>query len=328
MPGAPITSSPDSPADPGLVSVVLNFLDAERFIEEAIQSVYAQSYPAWELLLIDDGSSDASTTIAKRHAASDPGRVRYLEFPGHENRGASAARNLGLREARGEFVAFLDSDDLWLPKRLEWSVELLRSYPTADMAYGESEYWYSWTGEGAPHADRVQPQGFDADRVVAAPELLVRYLTHTAAVPCPTSITVRRDAALSCGGFVEAFRGMHDDQAFMARFCLYHDAYVARECWDRYRQHDASLCAVAEREGAVALARQAYLRWLRGFLEEQGMPGTRVWDALVYAEQVERYPGKSLRARVGRMMLRAFTRARMLTRPRVRPVPPSSPLPP
>jgi glycosyltransferase involved in cell wall biosynthesis len=278
--------------------------------------VYTQSYSAWELLLIDDGSTDESTAIAKRHAASDAQRVRYLEFTGHENRGASAARNLGIREARGEFIAFLDADDIWFPERLERGVALLREHPSAAMAYGESEYWYSWAGEAAPYSDRVQRHGFNADRIVPAPELLVRYLTHSAALPCMNSLTARRTALVSCGGFVESFRGMHDDQAFLARFCLRHDVYVARECWDRYRQHEASLCAQAERQGEVALARQAYLRWLRGFLEEQGLRGTRVWDALRYAERVEPYLTGGLRARLGRILLRAFTRARMTVLPR------------
>ena len=316
MPRALANPSPGSAVDRGLVSVVLNFLNAERFIDEAIASVYAQSYPAWELLLVDDGSTDRSAAIARGYATTDPGRVRYLEFPGHENRGASAARNLGMLEAHGEFIAFLDADDFWYPERLARSVELLCLHPAAAMAYGQSEYWYSWVGEDASHPDRVQPQNFAADRVVRAPELLIRYLTHAAAVPCPTSMTLRRTAALSCGGFVESFRGMNDDQAFLARFCLRHDAYVAQECWDRYRQHERSLCAVAERQGQVASARQVYLAWLRGFLEAQGMRGTRVWDALLYAEGVERYAGGGLRARLGRAMLRARTRVRMMTRPR------------
>lgn len=308
--------SPRTAVDRGLVSVVLNFLNAERFIDEAVASVYAQSYPAWELLLIDDGSTDRSTGIARGYTARDPDRVRYLEFPGHENRGASAARNLGMREARGEFIAFLDSDDVWFPERLARGVELLSLHPGAGMTYGESEYWYSWAGETPARADRVQPHGFAADCIVPAPELLVRYLTHAAALPCMPSITVRRDAVLSSGGFVDSFCGMHDDQAFLSRFCLSHDVYVSHECWDRYRQHDTSLCAVAERQGGVAGARQAYLAWLRGFLEEQGMRGTRVWDALLYAEGVERYAGGSLRARAGRAMLRVLTRVRMMTRPR------------
>jgi glycosyltransferase involved in cell wall biosynthesis len=98
-----------------LVSVIIIFLDEERFIQEAIESVFAQTYSHWELLLVDDGSKDASTQIARRCAETNPGRVRYLEHEDHRNRGMSASRNLGLQHAKGDFIAFLDADDVWLP---------------------------------------------------------------------------------------------------------------------------------------------------------------------------------------------------------------------
>lgn len=84
-----------------LVSVVTIFLDAERFIEEAIESVFAQTYDRWELLLVDDGSTDRSRDVARRYAARYPSRVRYLEHPGHQNRGMSPSRNLGIAHAAG-----------------------------------------------------------------------------------------------------------------------------------------------------------------------------------------------------------------------------------
>jgi glycosyltransferase involved in cell wall biosynthesis len=290
---------------PGLVSVVLNFFNAERFMPEAIESVYAQSYANWELLLIDDGSTDGSTDLAKSYADRDPTRVRYVRHPGHENRGASAARNLGIASARGELIAFLDADDVWLPNRLEDSVELLRKHRDADMVYGETEYWCSWGDGRGMCSDRVQRQGFQADRVVSAPELLIRYLTHRAAVPCPTSMTLRSRAARDSGGFVEAFRGMNDDQAFLARFCLQRDVYVAHRCWDRYRQHDASLCATANRLGEVARERGVYLSWLRGFFEDQRLKDVRLWSALRYAERTHHYGGPGIWARVARRVLSA-----------------------
>ena len=311
---APEPSGATDPASAGLVSVVVCFLDAEPFLAEAVASVYAQSYGQWELLLVDDGSSDESTAIAQRHAAADPARVRYLEHPGHENRGVSASRNLGIAQARGELVALLDADDVWLPRRLERGVQLLREHPSADMAYGESEYWRSWEGRRARHADRVQPHGFRADRVLRAPELLLRYLTHAASLPCPSALTVRRRALLDCGGFVDAFRGMYEDQVFLARFCLHHDVYVANECWDRYRQHSDSLCAEAARSSHASEARQAYLGWLRSFLEEEGMQGTPAWDALCYSEAAARHAGRGWYARLRRIGLRALTRARMALR--------------
>ena len=290
-----------------LVSVVMNFLNCERFIEEAIESVYAQSYTPWELLLVDDGSTDGSTEIARRYAANDPARVRYLEFPAHENRGVSAARNLGISAAQGEFLAFLDADDVWREDRLKSSVELFERYPEAGMVYGKSEYWHSWVGDSPSQPDRIQSHWIDGDRVVAAPELLIAHLTHQAALPCMSAITLRRRAALAAGGFVESFRGMHEDQVFLARVCRAHGVYVSNECWDRYRQHEGGLCAVSEKHGEVAQARAVYLAWLRSFLEAEGMRGTRVWSALRYAERVHRLERSGVPARLGRLLLRVLT---------------------
>lgn len=82
-----------------LVSVIMIFLDAERFIEEAITSVFAQTWPHWELLLVDDGPRDRGTAVVGSHAARDPERVRYLEHPHHAHRGTGASRNPGVAAA-------------------------------------------------------------------------------------------------------------------------------------------------------------------------------------------------------------------------------------
>ena len=82
-----------------LVSVVMPFLDGIRFLPEAIDSVVTQTYPEWELLLVDDGSTDGSSALARDYARGRPDRIRYLEHAGHANRGKSTSRNLGI--ARG-----------------------------------------------------------------------------------------------------------------------------------------------------------------------------------------------------------------------------------
>ncbi|MGD2156269.1 MAG: glycosyltransferase family A protein [Anaerolineales bacterium] len=86
-----------------LVSVVIIFYNAEKFIEESVESVLSQTYEHWELLLVVDGSSDASKAITQRFANHHPDRVRCLEHPGHLNQGKGAARNLGIYYARGEY---------------------------------------------------------------------------------------------------------------------------------------------------------------------------------------------------------------------------------
>src|SRR5205085_967833 len=119
-----------------LVSIIIPFLNAGPFIEETIESVRAQTYAEWELLLADDGSTDSSTATAKRYAEGYSNRVRYLEHAGHVNRGLSATRNLGIRHSRGHLIAFLDADDVWLPHKLERQVAILNSQPEAAMVYG------------------------------------------------------------------------------------------------------------------------------------------------------------------------------------------------
>src|SRR5262245_29579160 len=104
------------------VSIITIFLNAEPYLDEAIRSVLSQSYDNWELLLVDDGSIDGGTGIAKRYARSFPRKIHYLDHDGHQNKGMSASRNLGVSYAMGEHIAFLDADDVWLPDKLEQQV--------------------------------------------------------------------------------------------------------------------------------------------------------------------------------------------------------------
>lgn len=112
-------------ADFGLpmVSIVMPSYNASAFIAESIESVLAQSYGGWELLITDDCSKDDSYAIAQRYAAQD-GRVRSFRL--EKNGGAAIARNYSLGLAAGRYVAFLDSDDLWKPKKLEQQLAFMQ----------------------------------------------------------------------------------------------------------------------------------------------------------------------------------------------------------
>ena len=144
-----------------LVSVVVIFLNEARFLTDAVDSVYAQTYSDWELLLVDDGSSDASSELARGYVERDSVRVRYLEHPGHTSLGQGAARNLGVRAAQGEWIAFLDGDDVWLPERLERSVTLALAHTDADMIYGKTEVLAELGGQRSssrPHPASLLPR--------------------------------------------------------------------------------------------------------------------------------------------------------------------------
>ncbi len=267
-----------------LVSIVIIFLNAERFIEEAIESVLAQTYQHWELLLVDDGSTDASTKIAQRYATQDPERVRYLEHCGHQNYGKGASRNLGIRHAQGEYMAFLDADDVWLPDKLAEQVAILDSRPEAGMVYGNTLYWHSWTGKPEEaRRDYTPPLGVHPDTLVAPPQLLSLFLRGKAAVPCTCSLLVKRSVVSEVGGFDETYVGIqniYEDQAFYAKVCLRFPVHVSGGCSDWYRQHPDASMASAEKMGHLTAARAFFLRWLQGYLVEQGERDPDVWQAL------------------------------------------------
>jgi glycosyltransferase involved in cell wall biosynthesis len=258
------------------VSVVVIFKDEEDFLTEAIQSVRAQSFPAWELLLVDDGSTDASTAIARRHAELDAGRVRYLEHPGHANLGMSAARNVGISHARGEFLGFLDADDALVSTALEEQVAVLRRHSRVGMVYGPLEYWYGWTGRAEDSArDYVYPVGVATERVYDPPSLIALFVQDIAFAP--SGMLLRRRLVEQVGGFEESFRDLYEDQVFAAKICRTTSVYVAGRCWYRYRQHPNSCCLSAEREGRLEASREPFLRWLVGYLEREGLAGGDAW---------------------------------------------------
>lgn len=264
-----------------LVSVVLIFLNAERFLAEAIRSVIAQTYPRWELLLVDDGSSDDSSAIARRYAGRDPDRIRYLEHPGHRNLGMSASRNLGLQHANGKYVAPLDSDDVWLPEKLERQVALLEAHPHAALLFGAPLYWFGWTDRPEDRErDYVIDLKLPDGRIYDPPSLLLPFLRRTAPPPCPSDVLLRRDATLSVGGSEPRFTGVYEDTALFAKLLLRYPAYVSGETWHRYRQHEDSCYAIAKATGTREVARHAFLKWLREYLNEQGRTGGSVWWAV------------------------------------------------
>ena len=275
-----------------LVSVVMIFLNAEKFIQEAIESVFAQNYANWELLLVDDGSTDNSTKIAMQFTEQSPSKVHYLDHAGHQNRGMSASRNLGIYKAKGEYIAFLDADDVWLAHKLEQQVAILNLHPEAAMIYGSTQYWYSWTGNPEDIQRDFQPElGLQSNTLFKPPTLFTLcYPLGKATAPCPSDILLRRKVVLHVGGFEESFRGMYEDQAFLTKVYLKASVFVASQCWDRYRVHPDSCCSVVNKMGQYHSIRLFFLNWLTEYLSKQGIKDTQVWKTLQKALWPYRYP--------------------------------------
>jgi glycosyltransferase involved in cell wall biosynthesis len=296
-------------SDQPLVSILMPVLNGAQFLAEAVESVRRQTYSRWELLICDDGSTDASKALARQYAQEEPGRIRALAHPEGVNLGESAARNLGLRNASGDLIAMLDADDVWLPHKLEEQTTLLARSP-AGVLVGTTCYWHSWTGNSADaRLDWTPCTGFPSPSLLEPPQLLTAILRHQAAVPCTCSILARHDVVLRVGGFEDEFRRLYADQVFYAKLFVNTQVLVVDDCWDLYRQHPASMCATYT--AAMPDARLRYLIWLRDYLLQCRAGDSALWAALRREIRWERYPRTmNMAMRVSHALSRAHRQLR------------------
>jgi len=180
-----------------VVSVVIPAFNRSDYINESIDSVLSQDYPKVELIAVDDGSTDGTYEILLEYA--EQGRLKLVTHPARENKGQSAALNLGLREASGEFIAILDSDDLFLPGKLSAQVEYLNSHPDVGLVYGMGE---GVDGSGRWIYDIHSPDHVEPNDPNAV--LLDCYFL------LPQNALVRRAVYDQVGGFEEDFRAAQD----------------------------------------------------------------------------------------------------------------------
>ena len=274
-----------------LVSVIIIFLNEERFLAEALESVIVQTYPDWELILVDDGSSDQSPAIARAYAARHPARIRCVEHQGHVNRGMAASRNLGLEHSRGTYVGFLDADDVWMPDKLLGQVAILEAHREVDMVYGRTLIWHSWRGEcDATSTDTYYNLGVQADTIVEPPNLLVSLIRNRAQTPTTCNALMRTEAVTRVGRFEADFRGMFEDQVFFMKLALVAKIFVASESWARYRQHKDSCSARVEASGELRPTRLRLLAWLSRYLRRHKLRARPVWRALRLQQLEVRWP--------------------------------------
>ncbi len=274
-----------------LVSCIIIFLNGEKFIEEAIESIFFQTYPNWELLLVDDGSTDNSTVIALEYAQKYPEKVRYLEHENHQNRGMSASRNRGIDHAQGEYIAFLDADDVWLCHKLEQQVAILKSQPDAAMVYGRMQIWYSWTGNLEDnHRDNFIELGVPSNTLIQPPQLLINTLNSDYQQPGTSNVMIRQEVFNKVGHCEESFRGWGEDKVFFAKVQLNLPIFVSDDCWIKYRHHPDSCCHQVEKDQKLIASQfQEFFHWIEQYLLNQGMKNTEAWQVLQMVKMRFRY---------------------------------------
>lgn len=254
-----------------LVSVIVPTYNCERFANEAISSILTQDYPNIEVIVVDDGSTDG-TIDGLPH--KNP-RVKVMQ---QKNAGPAAARNRGAAVARGEFLAFLDCDDVWLPGKLTAQVQFLLHNPEVCLVHGNYLDWYPDEAGSYPPASSFASQYAPAPQATsdsgwAYTELLVSF------VLCTSTVLMRREHFQRVGGFDESFR-IGEDYDLWLRLSRIAPMHKLDRLCILYRKHGANVTSrPPERNYAYRAVSSAISRHgLRG-------PDGRTADP----EAVERY---------------------------------------
>jgi len=244
------------------VTVVVPTYNLQRYVAETIASIYAQTYTEWDLLVVDDGSKDGTAEAARAAIADERGQV--LQRP---NGGASAARNAGIRAARGPLVALCDGDDVWSPEKLELQVKALRERPEIRTV---SSQWIEWhPGEEGVYPDPLQGmRAANGNGTAASTDITYERLMEEAGI-CTSAAVFYKEVADEVGGFDETLP-CGEDYDFWLKMTRHSPIHRLERPLAAYRKHAASLTrmqALQLNYRAVAVD-YAIQRW--GWLDPQG----------------------------------------------------------
>lgn len=192
------------------VSVVIPTYNRKRYLPEALASIWAQTRPADEIIVVDDGSTDG--TAAELQKLRRP--MTYLR---QENAGPSAARNRGLRAARSEWVAFLDSDDLWLPDKLRVQLDFLHDHPRVDFAFGTQVNLRDGVADAVPE---ILNAGVYRELQQARGDVRNFFTLLLRTNPIPTSSVIFRRTRLPAVGYFDERFWRCEDLDLWLRFAL------------------------------------------------------------------------------------------------------------
>lgn len=202
----------------GLVSIIMPSWNTARFIRESIDSVRNQTYTNWELLIVDDCSTDNTDEIVASYSDE---RIRY--FKNEKNSGAALTRNRAMREARGEWIAFLDSDDLWTPEKLERQLQFMK----------ENNYVFSYH-----EYVKIDEESKPLNIYVSGPEVVTKHKMYNYGYPgCLTFMY----SAKAMGLIQIKDIKKNNDYAILLKLCKKADCYLLKENLAEYRIRKKSI---------------------------------------------------------------------------------------
>lgn len=267
------------------VSVIIPVYNGEAHLERAVDSVLAQTFDAYEIMIVDDGSRDRSLEMARACAARRPECIRVLQHPGGINHGVAAARNLAAREARGELLAFLDADDAWLPAKLQQQVDFMDQHPALGLSITKATI----VREGDGHRF-IPGKEVLGDLPAVRPRTALIQVMSCQLNFIFSTVMVRTACFREVGGFIEDLPYQSEDRLLVCMVVARHGMGRLNANLCHYLAHGESYTAGVLRKGlagAIFVDLQTrIIVWLR---EQRFAPWAhyiawRVWpDALAWA---------------------------------------------
>lgn len=206
--------------DYGLVSIITPSWNCGRFVEETLQSILAQTYAHWELLFQDDCSTDNTKQIVLAYAEKDA-RIKYACNP--QNSGAAITRNNALKRAKGKWIAFLDSDDLWLPNKLEEQLKFMV----------DNNYAFSYT-----NYSEINEQSHKLGKIITGPKHITKYGMY--AYCWPGCLTVMYNQEI-VGNIKIKHIEKNNDYALWLKVIQYADCHLLDKTLAKYRKRTGSI---------------------------------------------------------------------------------------
>lgn len=253
----------DKDKNKNLVSVITPYLNAEAFLEEAINSVLDQSYSLIEHILVNDGSTDKSLKIAEHYARLHPDRIRLVNNNG--NRGTASARNLGIQSSRGRYIGFLDADDVYMPEKVSHQIASLETHPECDVALGRTMYWYTWR-KGFAGKDHTPDYRMRSNHTYKPGDLMLLILSSDRASPCICSFLIKREEAIRIGMFGEDIQLLYEDQVFITKMLVNCSVRLTHGVLEKYRQRQDSTWHESLADGSDKAALIKFRQWQSHYL--------------------------------------------------------------
>lgn len=269
------------------VSVIVPFLNGSDWLIEALKSVLHQTYTHWEIIVIDDGSEEKHTRIAKAFCNLHQDKILYTEHKGHVNKGVTISRNEAAKIATGKYLAFLDADDVWLPQKLADQLLCFASHPEAQMVCEPTVMWYSWNDKNA--SDYVQAIGAPSGMCYPKGALTkLLYPLLPLSPPAPSGIMITKEAFERVKGFEPAFSGiyeLYEDQAFLSKVYLQEVVFISEAANTFYRKRNNSMSSAAMNEERYCKVRAFYLNWLQAYLIKHKIKDNEIDELIEKAKQ-------------------------------------------